>query len=51
VVVLGSVVCMTVVESAMDGDHPAIEALQPVSRLGRDEWGLPPEVIRMSRPG
>jgi flavin reductase (DIM6/NTAB) family NADH-FMN oxidoreductase RutF len=51
VVVLGSVVCMTVVESAMDGDHPSIEALQPVSRLGRDEWGLPPEVVRMSRPG
>lgn len=50
VVVLGEVVVLTVVESALDGDHPTMSALQPVSRLGRDEWGLPPEVVRMRRP-
>ena len=32
-------------------DHPTMEGLQPLSRLGRDEWGLPPEVFRITRPG
>ena len=27
-----------------------IEHLRPVSRLGRDEWGRPPEVFRLTRP-
>jgi flavin reductase (DIM6/NTAB) family NADH-FMN oxidoreductase RutF len=50
VLVLGDVVAVTVVESALDGDHPMMSALQPVSRLGRDEWGLPPEVVHLRRP-
>lgn len=50
VVVLGDVVAITVVESALDGKHPMMSALQPVSRLGRDEWGLPPEVVHVTRP-
>ena len=50
VVVLGDVVAITVVESALDGTHPMMSALQPVSRLGRDEWGLPPEVVHVKRP-
>ena len=48
--VLGEVVAITVWESALEGDHPAIEALQPLSRLGRNEWGLPPEVFAIDRP-
>jgi hypothetical protein len=27
-----------------------MQHLQPLSRLGGDEWGLPPEVIRLRRP-
>jgi flavin reductase (DIM6/NTAB) family NADH-FMN oxidoreductase RutF len=50
VVVLGDVVALTVQASALDGDHPSMAALQPVSRLGRNEWGLPPEVVRVDRP-
>jgi len=48
--VLGTVVLVTVVEDALDGSHPMMERLMPLSRLGRNEWGLPPEVIRLDRP-
>ena len=50
VVVMGTVTMVTVVDQALEGDHPAMEHLQPLSRLGRNEWGLPPEVIRLDRP-
>jgi flavin reductase (DIM6/NTAB) family NADH-FMN oxidoreductase RutF len=49
-VVLGTVLVATVWESALDGQHPTIEALEPLSRLGRNQWGLPPEVIAIDRP-
>lgn len=51
VIVIGAVVAITVVESALQDGRPTIDALRPLSRLGRDEWGLPPEVIRLTRPG
>jgi flavin reductase (DIM6/NTAB) family NADH-FMN oxidoreductase RutF len=38
-VVFGRVVHAAVEESVLDGDHPRIELLAPLSRLGRDEWG------------
>jgi len=50
VVVMGLVTAVTVQVDALDGDHPSMPALRPVSRLGRDEWGLPPEVVRLTRP-
>lgn len=49
-VVLGTVVLVTVVDDVLDGTHPMMERLMPLSRLGRNEWGLPPEVIRLDRP-
>ncbi len=49
-VVLGTVVLVTVADDALDGSHPTMEGLMPLSRLGRNEWGLPPEVIRLDRP-
>ncbi len=49
--VLGNVVATTVRTEALVDGHPAMEHLQPVSRLGRDEWGLPPQVVRLTRPG
>ncbi|WP_018157614.1 flavin reductase family protein [Demetria terragena] len=48
--VLGEVVAITVEEDALDDEHPTMEALAPMSRLGRDEWGRPPEVVRHTRP-
>jgi flavin reductase (DIM6/NTAB) family NADH-FMN oxidoreductase RutF len=50
VLVLGTVVAVTVDEDVMDGDHPDITRLQPVSRLGGSEWGLPPQVRTVPRP-
>ncbi|WP_220453943.1 flavin reductase family protein [Nocardioides immobilis] len=48
--VLGNVVAVTVRRSVLVDGHPAMERLQPVSRLGRNEWGLPPEVVALERP-
>ena len=30
---------------------PAFATLAPLSRLGRDEWGMTPPVRRIERPG
>ena len=50
-VVFGLVTAVTVLSEALeDGVHPMMEHLRPVSRLGRDEWGRPPEVFRLTRP-
>ncbi|MFI0741712.1 flavin reductase family protein [Streptomyces sp. NPDC021100] len=38
-IVLGRVVHAAVGESVLDGDHPEITRMRPLSRLGRDEWG------------
>lgn len=48
--VLGDVKAITVCEEALVDGRPSIEGLRPMSRLGRDEWGLPPGVIRLTRP-
>jgi flavin reductase (DIM6/NTAB) family NADH-FMN oxidoreductase RutF len=37
-VVLGRVVNAAIEESVLDDGHPAIERLDPLARLGRDEW-------------
>lgn len=49
-VVFLDVVAITVLESALDHGHPAMGHLRPLSRLGRNEWGRPPEVIVLDRP-
>lgn len=48
--VIGEVKAITVREEALDDGRPTMDALRPVSRLGRDEWGRPPEVIHLTRP-
>lgn len=50
-VIFGEVVAFSVDEAVLDGDHPDFTRLRPVARLGRDEWGLTPEVIHRPRPG
>jgi len=49
-VVFGAVSAVTVRAEVLDGSHPAMEHLRPLSRLGRDEWGRPPEVFHLQRP-
>lgn len=48
--VLGEVVAITVRDEVLRDGHPMIEGLAPLSRLGGDEWGLPPEMIKVKRP-
>lgn len=48
--VIGEVSAITVREDALEDGRPTIDALRPVSRLGRDEWGHSPEVFRLTRP-
>ncbi|MCR1785840.1 flavin reductase family protein [Nocardioides carbamazepini] len=49
-IVLGEVVAVTVDPDVLVDGRPSPERLAPISRLGGDEWGLPPEVIRVPRP-
>lgn len=37
--VFGRVVYAVVSAGVLDGDHPQIDLLEPLSRLGRNEWG------------
>ncbi len=48
--VIGEVKAITVRTDALEDERPTMDALRPMSRLGRDEWGLPPEVVRLTRP-
>ncbi|WP_089251287.1 flavin reductase family protein [Rhodococcoides kyotonense] len=51
-VVMGDVVAVAVrPEFLADDGLPSFEAIAPLSRLGRAEWGLPPEVKSIERPG
>lgn len=51
-VVMGLVVAMAVrTDFIADDGLPSFEKLAPLSRLGRNEWGLPPEVRLLDRPG
>lgn len=50
VVVVGEVLAFSVVSDALVNGRPDVGRLQPVSRLGSDEWGLPPEVTHLKRP-
>ncbi|MGX7678920.1 flavin reductase family protein [Jatrophihabitans sp. DSM 45814] len=49
VVVFGQVVHAAVACDVLDGNHPLISRLRPLSRLGLDEWGEPPQARRISR--
>ena len=48
--VLGTVVAFTVDDAVMVDGHPEFALLQPVARLGKEEWALPGEVISTPRP-
>ncbi len=49
VVVFGRVVALAIAESVLDGDHPDIERMKPLARLGRDEWSETGEILRAAR--
>jgi flavin reductase (DIM6/NTAB) family NADH-FMN oxidoreductase RutF len=49
-VVLGDVTTITVLDEVLDGKHPDFTKLDPLARLGKDEWALHAEVIAVPRP-
>jgi flavin reductase (DIM6/NTAB) family NADH-FMN oxidoreductase RutF len=48
-VVFGRVVHIAIEEDVLVDGHPEIERLKPLSRLGRNEWGLLGEIRRIDR--
>jgi flavin reductase (DIM6/NTAB) family NADH-FMN oxidoreductase RutF len=49
-VVLGSVLVITVADDVLVDGHPEYHLLDPLARLGKEEWGLHSEVISLRRP-
>ncbi len=49
-VVFGAVTAITVRDDVLVDGHPEMERLRPVSRLGGEEWGRPPEAFHLTRP-
>lgn len=48
--ILGNVVAVCVEESVVVDGHPEYDRLDPLTRLGKDEWGLHAEVVSVKRP-
>lgn len=49
--ILGEVTMITVEHEVLDDDgHPVYERLDPLARLGKDEWALHAEVVSLRRP-
>lgn len=48
-VVFGRVTCIAIDEGVLEGDHPDISRLQPLARLGRNEWSTIGELMRIDR--
>ena len=49
-VVLGTVKLITVADDVLVDGHPDYHLLDPLSRLGKDEWGINAEVTSITRP-
>lgn len=48
-IIFGLVTHAAVLSEFLDGDHPRIQQLEPLSRLGLDEWGTLGEVREIKR--
>lgn len=49
-VVLGNVVAISVDEEVLVDGHPEFARLDPLARLGRDQWALHAEMVSIRRP-
>lgn len=49
-VVLGDVQVISVAQEVLVDGHPEYKLLDPVARLGKDEWALHAEVVSVRRP-
>jgi len=50
-VILGDVRMICVADEALVDGHPEFSLLDPLARLGKNEWALHPEVVAIARPG
>jgi flavin reductase (DIM6/NTAB) family NADH-FMN oxidoreductase RutF len=48
-VVLGRVVVAAITDDVLEDGHPEITRLQPLSRLGKNEWGAEPQIRDITR--
>jgi len=48
-VVFGEVELLAISEDVLDGDHPDVRRLDPMARLGRNEWSTLGEVVEIDR--
>jgi flavin reductase (DIM6/NTAB) family NADH-FMN oxidoreductase RutF len=48
-VVFGRVEMIVVAEAVLDGEHPDVRLLDPVARLGRNEWSTLGDVLEIDR--
>ena len=48
-VVFGRVVHIAADDAVLDGDHPEVRRMRPLTRLGKDEWGTLGEVRDLRR--
>jgi flavin reductase (DIM6/NTAB) family NADH-FMN oxidoreductase RutF len=49
-VVFGSVIAITVADAVLVDGHPEYALLDPLARLGKDEWGVSARVTSLRRP-
>jgi flavin reductase (DIM6/NTAB) family NADH-FMN oxidoreductase RutF len=49
-VVFGTVVSVSVADAVLVDGHPEYDLLDPLTRLGKDEWGVKAQVTSMRRP-
>ena len=45
----GAVELIAITESVLVGDHPDVRLLDPLARLGRNEWSTLGEVLEIDR--
>ena len=48
-VVFGRVTCIAIAEAVMEDDHPDVSRLEPLARLGRNQWSTIGEVLEIDR--
>ena len=48
--VLGDVRLITVADDVLVDKHPDYDRLDPLARLGKDEWGVHAHVMSIRRP-
>jgi len=49
--ILGDITMISIADEVILDGHPEFTLLEPLSRLGKNQWALHPEVLAVRRPG